>query len=112
MSTRNKKILICVKKYLKLFFVVLLFCAITACGNRKEKFKSPDGDNTIIVEYDFVSRPSVRYKHNIIWEYPGRGFNEEVYFDVEWIDNDSFKIIYRDGRHAGKYYEEFTIDLN
>ena len=58
-----------------------------------------------------VSRPCVIYKGDCIWKYPGNGFNEEVFFDVEWIDDDTVKLIYNDESHGGKYYEEFEIDL-
>ena len=34
-----------------------------------------------------------------------------VKYGVEWIDDDTVKLIYKDGRHNGKYYEEFEIDL-
>lgn len=30
-----------------------------------------------------------------------------MFFDVEWIDEDTVKLIYNDESHGGKYYEEF-----
>ena len=51
--------------------------------------------------------------HNgdVIWKYEGSGFNEEAVFQVEWIDEDTVKLIYNDESHGGKYYEEFEIYL-
>ena len=99
------------KRVLSIVLICVLLLGITSCGNRKETHTSPNGENKITIEYDFVSRPKVKYKGSYIWSYPGRGFNEEVFFDVEWVDEETFKLIYRDARHNGKYYEEFEIDL-
>ena len=51
------------------------------------------------------------YNGDVIWKYEGSGFNEEVFFQVEWIDDDTVKLIYNNESHNGKYYEEFEIDL-
>lgn len=96
-------------------FIVCLICivaiSVIACSKRQEKYSSPNGENTIIVEYDYVSRPSVIYNGDVIWEYEGSGFNEEVFFNVEWIDDDTVKLTFNDESHNGMYYEEFEIDL-
>ena len=99
------------KKIIVSLLIIITLLSLSACVNRVEKYTSPSGNNKITVEYDFVSRPCVIYKGDCIWKYPGNGFNEEVFFDVEWIDDDTVKLIYKDGRHNGKYYEEFEIDL-
>lgn len=98
----------------RIFFICLICivaCSVIACSNRQEKYSSPNGENTIIVEYDLASRPHVIYNGDVIWKYEGSGFNEEVFFQVEWIDDDTVKLIYNDESHNGKYYEEFEIDL-
>lgn len=99
------------KRLLSVCLIVFIAFNVAACSNRRAKYSSPNGDNTIIVEYDPVSRPRVIYNGDVIWKYEGRGFNEEVYFQVEWIDEDTIKLIYNDESHQGKYYEEFEIDL-
>ncbi|MCR5327311.1 MAG: hypothetical protein K6E12_00445 [Saccharofermentans sp.] len=91
--------------------ICIVACSVISCGNRQEKYSSLNGENTIIVEYDYASRPHVIYNGDVIWKYEGSGFNEEVFFDVEWIDEDTVKLIYNDESHGGKYYEEFEIDL-
>lgn len=99
------------KRIVTLFIICIIACSLIACSNRQEKYSSPNGENTIIVEYDFVSRPQVISNGDVVWKYEGSGFNEEVHFQVEWIDEDTVKLIYRDESHNGKYYEEFEIDL-
>ncbi len=99
------------KRFLTFCMICFLACSLSACSDRVEKYTSPGGENTITVEYDFVSRPSVFNNGDRIWEYPGSGFNEEVFFEVEWIDDDTLKLIYNDETHNGKYYEEYEINL-
>lgn len=99
------------KKVIVSLLIIVTLLSLSACVNRTEKYTSPSGNNKITVEYDFVSRPCVIYEGDCIWKYPGNGFNEEVFFDVEWIDDDTVKLIYNDESHNGKYYEEFEIDL-
>ena len=99
------------KRFISLCLICIIACSLIACSDRVEKYTSPGGDIRITVKYDYVSRPSVWYNGDRIWSYPGRGFYEEVFFDVEWIDEDSVKLIYNDESHSGKYYEEFEIDL-
>ena len=96
-----------------LLFCLIIFMAVCliACGNRMEEYTSPSGANRIKVEYDYASRPSVFYNGDCVWKYKGSGFNEEVFFKVEWIDDDTIKLIYNDESHGGKYYEEYEIDL-
>lgn len=93
------------------FLAVTVLCVIIGCDNRKESYTSPNGQNTIVVRYDSLSRPQVKYGGKNIWKYEEGGFAEEVFFEVEWIDNDSFKLIYNDESHNGKYSEEYIIDL-
>ena len=99
------------KRLLSLCLIVFIALNVASCGNRREKHTSPNGENTIIVEYDAVSRPHVIFKGDVIWKYEGSGFNEEAYFDVKWINEDTVKLIYNDESHQGKYYEEFEIDI-
>jgi len=99
------------KRLITICLICLIACSLIACSSRVEKYTSPGGENRITVEYDFVSRPSVWHNGDCVWKYPGNGFNEEVFFDVEWIDSDTVKLIYNDESHGGKYYEEFEIDL-
>ena len=65
----------------------------------------------IFAYYTGIKADAVIYNGDVIWKYEGSGFNEEVFFQVEWIDDDTVKLIYNDESHNGKYYEEFEIDL-
>ena len=51
------------------------------------------------------------YDGKKIWEYPGRGFNEEAFFDVIWQSEDTFILRYDDPSHGGKFSEEYLIKL-
>lgn len=80
----------------------------------QEIFTSPQGTNTIIVQYDFMSRPTV-YKKRLLWdkelwEYPGSGFMETVHFNIEWLSEDKIRISYDDKND--EYNEEFIIEIH
>lgn len=82
-------------------------------NTEQEIFTSPQGMNTIIVQYDFMSRPTV-YKMRLLWDkelwaYPGSGFMETVHFNVEWLSEDKIRISYDDKND--EYDEEFIIDI-
>lgn len=80
----------------------------------QEEYTSPKETNTIIVQYDFMSRPTVYKKHWLwdkeLWSYPGSGFMETVHFGVEWLSEESFRIFYEDLRDD-KYNEDFIITI-
>lgn len=92
--------------------ILLAIAFMTACGERKETFKSPNGTNKVTISYDFASRPSVIYNGETIWKYEGSGFNEEAYFKVVWTSENEFILRYDDESHNGKYAEEFKISID
>ncbi|MBQ8825004.1 MAG: hypothetical protein IJZ64_07225 [Ruminococcus sp.] len=95
-----------------LFILVTILISIIiffhGCSNYEQTFISPESTHTIIVEYDFASRPTVYEKKKLgksfLWAYEGVGFNENVYSSVEWISEDIFEITF--------YGETITIDLS
>jgi hypothetical protein len=96
--------------------VILIFtgCLLRSCCNGEaETHVSPQGTNTIVVQYDLMSRPTVYKKHWLwdkeLWSYPGSGFMETVHFDVEWLSEDKIRLRYDDKND--KYDEEFIIDI-
>lgn len=111
-----------VKKPLKYIFpviilllVILFFriCAPSFGYAEKEVFTSPQGSNTIIVKYDFVSRPDVFKKGLLwdkkIWSYPKGGFMETVRFDVEWLSENQICLDYDDSND--EYDEKYIITI-
>ena len=82
-------------------------------NTEQEVFTSPQGTNTIIVQYDFVSRPTIYKKTWLgkrkIWAYPGSGFMETVHFGVEWLSEDEIKVNYDD--LDDEYDEEFIVAI-
>ncbi len=99
------------KKRLPILFAMIIISCTAACGSESEKYISPGGENKITVKYDLVGRPKVIHNKKCVWEYSGSGFNEEPLWKVEWIDEDSFKLIYKDVSHNGKFSEEYEINL-
>ena len=79
----------------------------------QEVFTSPLGTNTIIVQYDFVCRPTVYKKRLVLdkklWSYPGSGFMESVHFGVEWLSEDRIQISYDDKNDKDE--EEGIIEI-
>ncbi len=106
-------------KYMAVAAVLLL--AVFLCrgcynlfqNTEQEVFTSPQGTNTIIVQYDFVSRPTIYKKTWLgkrkIWAYPGSGFMETVHFGVEWLSEDEIKVNYDD--LDDEYDEEFIVAI-
>lgn len=94
-----------------LIIVIPMFTILNILPDHSEVLTSPGKTNTIIVEYDFVSRPTVYRKKGIgkeeIWAYDGGGFNETVHFDVEWLSEDQFKISY----DVNNCDEEFVVTI-
>ena len=85
-----------------LLLVICLFqsCCDTLFVASRDVYTSPQGTNTIIIEYDHVCRPYVYqktwYGKREIWIYPRSGFMETVSFGVEWLSEDKFRMIYDD----------------
>ena len=101
---------------LAVFFLVICLCR--GCCNAlfvsyQEIHTSPQGTNTVIVEYDYVCKPYVYKKtwfgKRHIWTYPGGGFMESVSFSVEWLSEDEIRMIYDD--LDDEYDEEFIITI-
>ncbi len=96
-----------------ILMIIIPILLLSGCrGERDEDFTSPEGTNTVTVQYDFVSRPSVYYNGQKIFDYEKSGFIEEVFFYVEWLSEDELLLKYDDPSHDGKYAEEYTISLN
>ena len=53
---------------------------------------SPSGNKKVTVKCDYVSRPDVYYNGDCIFEYSKSGFNETVFWDVEWLSEDEIKL--------------------
>lgn len=98
--------------------LLLVICLFRSCCDAlfvasREVFVSPQGTNTIIIEYDHVCRPYVYqktwYRKREIWTYPGSGFMETVSFGVEWLPEDEFQMIYDD--KDDEFDEEYIITI-
>lgn len=98
-----------------LLFAIFLFRGCRSFGYDFElSYTSPQGTNTILVKYDFVSRPTI-FKQEVlldkkIWEYPGSGFMETVIFDVEWLSECQIRFTYDDS--WDEYDEKYIITIS
>lgn len=97
MTKRNKRIIRIV-----ILILVAILCGRCAYTNLKfetqydQKLVSPNNVNTILIRYDYVSRPSVFLENgDKIFEYSDSGFMETIHFDVEWINDYEF-ILYNE----------------
>ena len=98
-----------------LFLVICLFrsCCDALFVASRVVYTSPQGTNTIIIEYDHVCRPYVYqktwYGKREIWTYPNSGFMETVSFGVEWLSEDEIRMTY--DNLNDEYDEEFIITI-
>lgn len=97
-----------------LLLTIFLFRSCRSFGYDFEfSYTSPQGTNTIIVKYDFVSRPTI-FKRGFlwdkkIWEYPNSGFMETVTFGVEWLSENQIRFFYDDSQE--EYDEEYILTI-
>ena len=98
--------------------LLLVICLFRSCCDAlfvasREVFVSPQGTNTIIIEYDHVCRPYVYqkswYGKREIWTYPKSGFMETVSFGVEWLSENQFRMTYDD--KDDEFDEEYIITI-
>lgn len=66
---------------------------------------SPNGSKTITLRYDYVSRPHVFYGDEAIFHYESTGFNETVFFEIEWISENEIRLF------SEEFDEEYFILL-
>ena len=71
-----------------------------------ETFVSPNEVNTILVRYDYASRPSVFLVNgDRLFKYDKPGFMETVSFEVQWINDYQF-ILYNE-----QFNEQYEITI-
>ncbi len=89
-----KLVLRCLLITLTLFFVLIF--VFESCDSVKydQQFDSvsPSGNKKVTVKYDYVSRPDVYHNGDCIFEYSKSGFNETVFWNVEWLSEDEIKL--------------------
>lgn len=96
----KKRIFICIVVF------VCFFSMMTGCYNpdRDQVFESPFGNDEVIVKVDYLSCPDVFYEGKCIFEHDGPGFNETVYWDVEWISEDEIRLYIPGYRWTNEVY--------
>lgn len=72
--------------------------------SRDKVIKSPSGKYSITLRYDYVSRPYIFRNNKLIFETKKGGFNEDVFFEVEWQSENEI-LLYID-EHKTKYKDD------
>ena len=75
---------------------ILVLFTLTGCTtseieyetSRDEVIYSPSGNYSITLRYDYVSRPYIFKDDTLVFETNKLGYNETVYFKVEWKSED------------------------
>ena len=75
---------------------ILVLFVLTGCTtseieyetSRDEVIYSPSGNYSITLRYDYVSRPYIFKDDTLVFETNKPGYNETVYFKVEWESED------------------------
>ena len=75
---------------------ILVLFILTGCTtseieyetSRDEVIYSPSGNYSITLRYDYVSRPYIFKDDTLVFEKNKPGYNETVYFKVEWKSED------------------------
>lgn len=108
----KKNITKCLLTSAILLLAILAFqsCASLFGYDKEVTYTSPEGTYTIVIKYDYVSRPDVFKKgllwDKMIWDYPNPGFMETVRFDVEWLSENQILL------HNDAYDEEHIITIS
>lgn len=94
-----------VKKNVKPLLIIILIATciyfistISDPRERRAEHISPNGSNTILIEYDYASRPSIYRKVNFLFMTPitfdfGAGYNETITHEIIWLSEDTFKLV-------------------
>lgn len=95
-------------KKASIYGVLILFAVLlTACflylallvGNprqRHQEFPSPKGDRVIVMEFDFMDRPSLYLKHGLFMlklYKLNQVYNETVTYRINWLDHDTVELV-------------------
>lgn len=116
MRAEKHKIIKYIRCLICLVLIIFLLQSCKSCGydaGLGYASTSPQGTNSIIVKYDFASRPSI-FKPGLlwdkkIWQYKGAGFMETVGFEAEWLSENQIRFTYDDVND--KYDEEYIITI-
>lgn len=79
--------------------------------SRDEVIKSPSGEYSITLRYDYVSRPYIFKDDKLIFETNKAGFNETVFFKVEWLSENELLLYLDMGKEKYKN-DKYYITIN
>lgn len=107
------------KRILQLVLLISGLFLLMGCNSEKSKYEtsrdeilqSPNGEYSITLRYDYVSRPYIFKDNKLIFETNKPGFNETVHFKVKWESENKIMLYIDDNSEKykdDKYY--ITID--
>ena len=97
--------LIVLKVGFTIMFGMAVFDVLRYDPDGDQTFESPFGDDEVTVRVDYLSCPDVFYEGKCIFKYDGPGFNETVYWDVEWLSEDEIRLYVPGYRWTDQVYD-------
>lgn len=83
---------------LVVIWVVAFLAFLLQPRDRQQIIQSPQGSNTIVLEYDLVSRPKLYRKKDGLFLTPiplktSSGYNESVEATINWLSEEEFEVV-------------------
>lgn len=63
---------------------------------RHQEYPSPNGEKVLVMEFDFMDRPSLYLKHGLFMQKlykPNQVYNETITYKINWLDNDIIELV-------------------
>ena len=103
-------------KYFKYIFIIvcilMIAFSVRSCmdtiaydNELTTQVTSPNGEVTLTLKYDYVSRPFLFHKDELIFSYEYSGFTETVFFEIEWLSEKEIRL------YCEQFDEEYFISL-
>lgn len=111
------------RKILSVVLVVILLALVlfvlTGCATEKLKYEtsrdeiiySPSGNYSITLRYDYVSSPYIFKDGKLIFKTNKPGFNETVFFTVEWLSENEI-LLYIDSNIEKYKNDRYYIKID
>lgn len=90
---------------------ILTGCDVNYDESRDEVLTSPSGEYQITLRYDHASRPYLFKDGKMIFETNKSGFNENVFFEVEWLSENDL-ILYLNSSKEKYKNDRYTVHID
>lgn len=111
------------KKIIEITLVMIILISglflLTGCNidkvkyetSRDEVLQSPNGEYSITLRYDYLSRPYIFKDNKLIFETNKPGFSETVYFKVKW-ESENKILLYIDMNSEKYKNDKYYISID